>query len=60
MSHTRYDVQARNNDHPHWKTVKSFHSLDDALEECNKRKRFEYVEKHGLYEYRVVEQREVA
>ena len=57
MSHTRYDVQARNDDHPHWTTVKSFHSLDDALEECNKRKRFQWVEEHGLYEYRVVEQR---
>ena len=57
MSHTRYDVQAKNKDHPHWTTVKSFHSLDDALEECNKRKRFEWVEKHGLYEYRVVGQR---
>ena len=55
--HTRYDVQRKNNDHPHWKTVKSFHGLDDALEEITKRKQFEYVEKHGLYEYRVVEQR---
>ena len=57
MSHKRFDVQARNDDHPNWTTVESCHSLDEALEEIEKRKRFQWVQEHGLYQYRVVEQK---